>query len=230
MSELRRCERCDGNEIWFVPVVKERGYFGWENLGWADGLDPIGAAICCGCWHVAWRGKPPADLPHLPPPAARRIVDERLECRDCGGRPHFLIAKMHESPMQPADRTTTLSVVRREVWARAGQFATVVCERCGRLEWFACDVSTFDGNPCDDQCRRCKRAAMRSVRPFREEDGRPLPVTVVLRVGRGEFELRWCDECGACDWRAHGVAKIAAEHKQIVDDRARVPVAGGPYR
>jgi predicted nucleic-acid-binding Zn-ribbon protein len=186
-------------------------------------------AICCACWHVAWRAKPPID--HLPALDAPRIVDERLECRDCGGRPHQLIAKMHESPTRPAAATTTtLSVVRRQIGARAGQFATIVCEQCGRLEWFACDVSAFDGNAFDEPCRRCKSAAMRSVRPFREEDGRPLPVTVELGVGRGELELRWCDECGACDWRAHDVAKLAAKHKQIVDARERVPVAGGPYR
>ena len=225
MTPLRACERCDGNELWRVPAVMERGYFGWEKLGWADGLDPIAADICCACWHVTWRATVQPDLPHLPR-FAQRVAG--IECPECYGHEHAMITAMSERTIDPG--TTTIATLHVDSGTAAGHFDVVMCDGCGRLDWLARDVANVGSKPDECECHRCGQATVRSLRPFREEGGTPLPVVVGLTGARGEFELRYCSDCGACDWRAHGVAKLAERRKQIVDARERVPVAGGPYR
>ncbi len=229
MSGLPACESCFGREQWRIARMLEHSSDGWQALGAPDGLAPMSTAICRSCGHVAWHATPAQGRDERLT-LSRRIVDERLECRDCLGRPHLLVAVLFEA----ADgySVAPLAVVRRKVSDAGGRFAVLVCEGCGRAEWFACDVSRFDGESCDGSCRRCERPALRRVRPLREENGRLLPVAVVDGKPYGELEVRWCDECGACDWRAHRIDELVPDGENIVRDSAdeRVPVAGGPYR
>lgn len=225
------CERCGGAELLTVARVVERGRDGWHELGRFHELDPMSVVVCCGCSHLVWYVRPTVGVPERNQ-RSRRVSDERLHCGDCGGTTHLLVAQLEESTTDGHPPFVPLAVMRDNVAERGGRFAVVVCDGCGRAEWFACDVR-LAGKNTNGECRRCRAAALRMVQPLREDGGKPLPVAVVDGKPRGELEVTWCDACGACEWRAHRIADILVDGKEVVrtfEARERVPMAGGPYR
>ncbi len=230
---VRPCERCGSTHLMLVPWMAERARNGWAGLGATDGLDPMQTLICRACSHVTWYCAPTANVRERRG-VSRRLVDERLRCRGCDDAAHLLIATLHELVSHEAPKPVVpLTLLRRELGGESGRFALLVCDGCGRASWFACAVSTFGGEACDGACARCAAPAVRRVRPFVEEDGRPMPVALRRLEPVGELELRWCERCGACDWRAHGMDWLDADEVFPVDAAAppaRDPGSGGPYR
>jgi hypothetical protein len=230
---VRPCERCGGNSLMIVPWMAERARNGWVGLGATDELEPMQTLICRGCGHVAWYCPPTANVRERRE-ASRRIVDERLRCAGCDEKAHLLIAMLHELVSHGAAAAVVpLAVLREELGGQSGRFAVLVCDGCGRVSWFVCNVSVFAGEACEGACARCAARARHRIRPFVEEDGRPMPVGLRGREPVGELELSWCDGCGACDWRAHGIDWLDADGVYAVaavDACKRDPLAGGPYR
>jgi hypothetical protein len=227
------CERCGGRSLLLVPWMVEHAYSGWVGLGFVDGLEPMQTLICRDCGHVAWYCPPTADHPERPG-QSRRIIDERLRCQGCDRHAHLLIARFQElvSKFPPPD-AVPLMLLRREMGGTDEHFAVLTCDGCGRVSWFACNVSSFAGEACDGACARCSVGTLRRIRPFVEEDGRRLPVALRKDEPVGKLELRWCESCGACDWRALGKDWHNGDGVEPVtagEVRHRDPLSGGPYR
>jgi hypothetical protein len=231
--DVHPCERCGNRSLLLVPWMVEHGYGGWVGLGSVDGLDPMQTLICSHCGHVAWYCPPTGPLPTRPG-ESRRILDERLRCQSCQGIEHLLIARFHELTAEnPPPHAVPLMLMRREIGGTNEYFAVLACDRCGRVSWFACDLSFFAGESCHGACHRCSARALRRNGPFVEEDGRRLPIALRKDMPLGKLELTWCETCGACDWRALGKDWHNGDGVQPVtagETRHRDPLSGGPYR
>jgi hypothetical protein len=228
------CEKCRGPELLTVTRVVERGRDRqWQPLGWFDQVQPMSVTICCGCNHAVWYTQATATALVIDGRSERLIGKRR--CRDCLTESHLVISSLQETTTRGSPMLVPLAPVAGEL--HGGQFAVVVCDGCGRAEWYAYDVRLerplAERGMMAGDCEHCHGAELHVVRPLREENGRPLPVAVVDGRPHGEFEVRWCRECGACEWRAHRIADIVIDGSDVVRTSAaaaRVPVAGGPYR
>jgi hypothetical protein len=233
MSPPLTCDNCRGGELWKIARVYERGAPGWVQLGALDDIAPLATTVCCACKHVGWYARPTAKLREVPRQRQRVVVDASRRCRVCSGTSRLLVAQLHEE----GEVTHAFSIDKRRLAVAArdgsGRFALEVCDGCGVADWFACDVAATDGMVESGACSRCLTGKTRSLRPVRESGGGTIPVAVIGETPYGEFEVRWCEECGACDWRAHHIDELRPVGEHIVRVEAsqeRLDLAGGPYR
>lgn len=233
MTAPSACKKCGGLAFWKVREMQEHAFFQTKPLGDLDCVAPLETIICAACGHTLWYSgsKELAERSG----AVRRVVDERVRCADCDGQPHLLVALLHEWPSTPLAGTTVLAVWPFTDVEKRGRFAMLVCDRCGRCEWFAWGLGegVNIGTPDDEPCARCNVSACRVIDPFREDGTEALPVAVVDGRPVGELAMRFCGACGFTEWYARRIKRLRADGNYVMHiqgERPAVPAAGGPYR
>jgi len=233
MTAPSECKKCGGVAFWKVREMQEHAFFQTRPLGDLDCIAPLDTIICSECGYTLWYSGSKELTERAG--AVRRVVDERVRCADCDGQPHLLVARLHEWPSTPLASATELTVWPFTNLDERGRFAMLVCDRCGRCEWFAWGLGDSEkvGIAEDEACVRCRVAARRVVHPFREHGSEALPVAVVGGRSIGEFAVHFCGACGFTEWYARRIERLRADGNQvmhILGERPAVPAAGGPYR
>ncbi len=233
MKTPAACIKCGELARWQVREMQEHAFFQNKPLGELDCVAPLDTIICKACGHTLWYSRANELTERVG--AVRRVVDERVRCADCDGEPHLLVALLHEWPSLPLASSKELAVSPFAGVEQRGRFAMLVCDRCGRCEWFAWGVGEPAklGSAEDEPCARCRVSACRVVQPFREHGSEELPVAVVDGRPLGEFAVRFCGACGFTEWYARRIERLRADGKYVTHiqgERPAIPAAGGPYR
>ncbi|HEX6839278.1 MAG TPA: hypothetical protein VF334_22025 [Polyangia bacterium] len=233
MKTPAACIKCGELARWQVREMQEHAFFQNTRLGELDGVAPLDTIICTSCGYTLWYSGSTELMERAG--AVRRVVDERVRCADCDGQPHLLVALLHEWPSAPLASATELAVWPFMSRERRGRFAMLVCDRCGRCEWFAWGLGEPSqvGTAEDEPCVRCRVSARRVVQPFREQGSEPLPVAMADGRSIGEFAVHFCGACGFTEWYARRIERLRADGRYVTHiqgERPAVPAAGGPYR
>jgi predicted nucleic-acid-binding Zn-ribbon protein len=233
MKAPAACAKCGGLAFWNVREMQEHAFFQAKALGEIDCLAPLDTIVCKACGHTVWYSRSTELIER--PGSVRRVVDERVRCADCDGQPHLLVALLHEWPSVPLGSAKELAVWPFTGVEERGRFAMLVCDQCGRCEWFAWGLGegSENGVADPDACVRCRASACRVVAPFREHGSEALPVALVDGRLLGEFAIHFCGACGYTEWYGRRIEGLHADGKYVMHiegERPAVPAAGGPYR
>jgi hypothetical protein len=234
------CVHCGGREHWRVEPMLEHAYSATIEklpLGGIDLVAPLGTLICKGCGYTVWYSGAVAGLTE-DRGRISRIVNPELSCRDCAGQSHYLVAQVQEWPARDDHFSGALpmAVLHSGTPSRTGKLALLVCGGCGRSDWYAWAVPRADGDSevAPQACRRCRAPAQRVIEKLREHGSTTLPVAWRGDRALGHFELRFCDDCGLCDWFARDLHRLRDDGAQVrlvkAAARAARPAEGGPYR